>query len=570
MGRRKRSFKSYMDEWDCLELIENKLVCKYCKVNLPEKQNRLQEHFASSKHNSMIKSLKNVAPLPVALFRDRNNEELEIDLVSLVVFDGLPFKSIDNGPKLRSFVSKYCPAARSLPNGRTLVDKHLHTIYEKNVTALRIMLKNTKYCLIIDESPDFKNRPIFNVLVSFYEHSTDKKRIVMLDSSILPECNSVIVASHVSAVLLRYNIEWKNCLAIVSDSAAYMKKYYKCISLMHKHIIRVPCFSHLIHLSVKKTVEEIFPTVRFFCMKFSSLLSKNRCAKKLFNFHRQKNELNDRKEIPRVYDSRWYSLYDCIQSIVELAPAIVDFLTDVNAKSFVLKFEHSINLNIPDINKLLFFMRFIHETLSVVYKFSRFIETQNETPISHMFDWMSSKYQLDKSCLILSQKDRLSTWSFDSRENILIKLNTFVDSLINNITEIIQRNINGCLPSETFLRTIRHLDQSKGVLQLHLINSSDISHFLDYNEKTSLLNEMQILSSIKDVTKNNDGNFWIKNRRLIPTYSKISLDILNIPVSSISIERSFSELKYIIRKERTSLSNAKMAMISQLYYNGEL
>ena len=150
-----------------------------------------------------------------------------------------------------------------------------------------------RYSLIVDESPDFKNRPTFNVLVCFYDHSIDKKRIFMLDSTILTECNSVIVASHISEVLLRYNLEWKNCLAIVSDSASYMKKYYKGISLIHKHIIRVPFFSHLIHLSVRKTVDQIFPVVRFFGMKLSALFSKNRSAKKLFTLHRRKNILNN-------------------------------------------------------------------------------------------------------------------------------------------------------------------------------------------------------------------------------------------------------------------------------------
>ena len=69
MGRRKRDLESYLEEWVDLDVIKDELVCK---LKLPEKQNRIQKHFVSLKHNAMVKSLKHVSPLPVLLFRDRS------------------------------------------------------------------------------------------------------------------------------------------------------------------------------------------------------------------------------------------------------------------------------------------------------------------------------------------------------------------------------------------------------------------------------------------------------------------------------------------------------------------
>ena len=112
--------------------------------------------------------------------------------------------------------------------------------------------------------------------------------------------------------------------------------------------------------------------------------------------------------------------------------------------------------------------------------------------------------------MILSQKNSLSSWPFNDRETIINELNNFVDSLIINLTETIQRNISGCFPSETFFKTVSNLDPSQN-LNFNSITSSDISHFLQFDEKTSLLNELNIISSIKDVSStNHDENLWTK------------------------------------------------------------
>ena len=42
---------------------------------------------------AIVDSTKNVCPLPVSFFRDPDNNEIDLELI--VVFDGLPFKSIE-------------------------------------------------------------------------------------------------------------------------------------------------------------------------------------------------------------------------------------------------------------------------------------------------------------------------------------------------------------------------------------------------------------------------------------------------------------------------------------------
>ena len=291
MGRKRRSIDSFLTEWIDLEIVDENLVCKYCKIKLPMQQNRVVEHVNSKKHISTKLFHENSQPVLNLLFRDKNNIDIEIDLVSIVVYDGLPLSSIDKKSTLRKFLAKYCVPSRSLPNSRALVEKQLPFIFQQNNECVKLLLKNKRFSLIIDESPDFRNRPLLNILACFYDHETSTRRVLMLDSKILLKCNAILIANEVSETLNNYEIMWKQCMAIVSDSAPYMKKYCRSISTMYHNIIRIPCFSHLIHLSVKKSINTVFHDVKHFCMKFSALLSKNRSPKNSFLHYLDKQKI---------------------------------------------------------------------------------------------------------------------------------------------------------------------------------------------------------------------------------------------------------------------------------------
>lgn len=145
-----------------------------------------------------------------------------------------------------------------------------------------------------------------------------------------------------------------NCIAIILDSVAYMKKYYEDLKEMYFHIVLILCFSHIIHGAVHKAIDICFLKIKKFSMKFASLLLKNRKAKKLFLVHLKKNNYENIKEIPRILDIRWYSFFNCIKQIKEYYPAVIDFLKDTKNETYSKLLFEFIDLDLNNLNMFYF------------------------------------------------------------------------------------------------------------------------------------------------------------------------------------------------------------------------
>ena len=568
MGRKRREIDSFIAEWPDIENVEDNLICKYCKVKLPLQQNRLYEHVNSKKHMSMKNTFQNVPSLPNILFRDKQCSDIEKDLVSVIVFDGLPLSLIDKKSSLREFLSRYCWSSRSLPDSRALVDKYLPIIFQQNEDNVKSILKNKRFTLIIDETPDFRNRPLLNILASFYDTEECGRRILMLDSKILTECNSVIIANEVSETLQRYGLNWKCCMAIVSDCAPYMKKYYKNLSVMHNHIMRVPCFSHMIHLAIRKAIETVFGDIKQFCMKFSALLCKNRSAKNLFLQMLRKNGIEFEKEIPRVLDIRWYSMYNCIQCCDQYFPAVLGFFLESKHES-ISKFRNIVDISKESLDELHIYLRFISTSLSPLYDFSTSIESKDLYGISYLYEWMESNYNISETDILNNYKSSIAVFPFDRREEIFGKMTKFVNILVHQMSGIINKQTKDCFPSCDFLKTVRNLDFTQ-MCNINDVKLSDISLHVELTERENLQGEYLTFPRSERGNVSDLESFWKKIAHVYPVISKISKDLTAIPLSSISVERSFSKVKHMLTQSRTRLSNDRCRMLSLLYYNGKL
>lgn len=145
-----------------------------------------------------------------------------------------------------------------MPNSKALVEKYLPLIFEKQINSIKKILNNKRFSIIIDESPDYKNRPLLNILACFYDENKKERKVIMLESKVITECNAVFVANEVSQTLQQYNLHWKKCISLISDCASYIKKYYKDMCVAYQHIIIIPCFFIIIHYSIRKTIDEFF------------------------------------------------------------------------------------------------------------------------------------------------------------------------------------------------------------------------------------------------------------------------------------------------------------------------
>uniref|UniRef100_A0A6B0UUG9 HAT C-terminal dimerisation domain-containing protein n=1 Tax=Ixodes ricinus TaxID=34613 RepID=A0A6B0UUG9_IXORI len=64
--------------------------------------------------------------------------------------------------------------------------------------------------------------------------------------------------------------------------------------------------------------------------------------------------------------------------------------------------------------------------------------------------------------------------------------------------------------------------------------------------------------------------FWKLHLPDWPLLSQASLDILGFPVSSANVERAFSKLRVVNRKERAAMTDASLSKYACIYYNNQV
>ena len=65
-------------------------------------------------------------------------------------------------------------------------------------------------------------------------------------------------------------------------------------------------------------------------------------------------------------------------------------------------------------------------------------------------------------------------------------------------------------------------------------------------------------------------SFWGSMRGRFPLLSHIALDAIWMPVTSVDVERSFSQYKHLLNERRESLTDENTRRLMMLYYNGDI
>ena len=90
------------------------------------------------------------------------------------------------------------------------------------------------------------------------------------------------------------------------------------------------------------------------------------------------------------------------------------------------------------------------------------------------------------------------------------------------------------------------------------------------NPSNDLLDEWAIYCGLTDVNLEEMklDEYWLNLADRLPLLSQIVLDYIWLPVSSCSIERSFSKYNSILDDNRQNLSEESLRNLNMLYFNG--
>ena len=121
------------------------------------------------------------------------------DFTCALVYSGVSLNKADW--HVEKVFRKHCPAARTMPCSQQLSQKYLPEICEQHMCVFKEKTAAMKISTTLDESPDLLGWPAINTLISFYDSASDKKMILLVDTSLVKSCNSTTVALTVSQAL---------------------------------------------------------------------------------------------------------------------------------------------------------------------------------------------------------------------------------------------------------------------------------------------------------------------------------------------------------------------------------
>jgi len=97
--------------------------------------------------------------------------------------------------------------------------------------------------IIIDETTNDCSRSVVNTLFTFHQNT----KLISID--FLEYINNSTIGEVLLSILTNYNIPFFLPRLFLSDSAAYMKKWYReVLKLIMSQLIHVPCCTHIINL----------------------------------------------------------------------------------------------------------------------------------------------------------------------------------------------------------------------------------------------------------------------------------------------------------------------------------
>jgi hypothetical protein len=129
-------------------------------------------------------------------------------------------------------------------------------------------------------------------------------------------------------------------------------------------------------------------------------------------------------------------------------------------------------------------------------------------------------------------------------------------------------------PARPLFRASRIFDPLyiKMGIQIGDISRNDICRYSIITElgnpSDELLREWAIYcGSVNEIVEENINLdlYWVGKQRILPILSNIALDYIWLPISSCSVERSFSMYNNLLNSDRQNLSCESLKQLSMLY-----
>ncbi|RHZ85238.1 hypothetical protein Glove_69g55 [Diversispora epigaea] len=428
----------------------------------------------------------------------------------------------------------------------------------------------------MDETTDDCSRSVVNTLFSFRQNT----KLVSVD--FLNRVNNSTMGGTLLSILPNYNISYSLPKLFLTDSASYMKKCYReALKPIMPQLIHIPCCAHIINLI--GDTWRIFPSfdlVKTLLAKIKETFVNAPARKGRYLTHLRMHGIENPCKIPLPNATRWNSWFRMVfytKDHIEYWPSFYyeEYERDRSHNSI-----STINEILQNTEKKAFIIIYINFIACYAREFVQdldFFQQQNKPVfpfVEGRLEQLTSYLEGNRAAEYFGSdlQSLITQYNYNPNDFYIIFRAAF-DSAYNKFKVHIPQH-----PARSLFRASRVFDPLflKIGIQTGDTSCSDIRRYSAImelsNPSDELLREWAIYcGSVKNliIDQINLDLYWTEMQATLPILSNIALDCIWFPISSCSVERSFSTYNNLLSSDRQNLSRESLKQLNMLYFNGD-
>ena len=533
---------------------------------------------------------------------DKDKARMEIKIASFIAEKNLPLSISED---LMALLKSLFPNDKTL--SRVSLGKQKTTNVIRQVLGFQFLrdgcqkLRENKFSVIIDETTDRSTQSQLAILGTYFDAEEYKMNIVLIDMIAIPDGKAITITDYLVKSLEERHIPMENVIGFCADTCNVMFGVNHSVSKLLKErfpwIQTVKCSCHSIHLCASHAGKKIPKSLEDLCR---NIYAHFNASSKRTDALREFQEFfeTDKHKILQASQTRWLSMKQCVDRIIEQYDVLTHYFTGV-------VFEDPTHTNDMILKSLknkftLAYLEFMSFNLGRLVSFNTLY--QSEMPLLHeleieirkllkavYLDFLDLKYvretdafsiDLDKNTIPLTKTyigvkashtmreiiDNLGDkhndvqMFFSHCKNFLIELvgqikKRFEDCQNFKFLSCLSPKIAHNLSVPSFAEIYESLPYLTEVADLEDVDKEWRAHAMN----PSLNDEMECSEywrvALHD--KNSAGN------KIYPNLAKIMSVLLSFPFSNAAVERLFSQLSLIKSKHRASLKQESLVALLQ-------
>ncbi|KAJ3448027.1 hypothetical protein M0812_00500 [Anaeramoeba flamelloides] len=488
------------------------------------------KHLISDKH---LKSKRR--------FEKILSEDIPKKLVKVIYQCGI---NLSEGSKLlenNQFID-IIKSIKHIPSNSTL-RRTVHQLLEEEQNRINELLKNSVFSLIIDETTDSNSRSWVGIIISNCEFS------LCVDLVHANSCTASNLQKYIIETLLKYNIEFEQIQALITDGAPTCMCLGRNINKLGiKHVV---CGAHTLHL-ISQIIIQNFDKVNILCAKINKFFYSGNQSKRKQRWLQANSRMINKPSL-----TRWGTWLQTCLDIYNNKVNLIKFLDhEENTK---LKEKILLLLDNLEVSEQLKIIKYLGGLLIPLIKL-----IQNKIITNQLIDSFNnfSNFFFDEK--VETQMKIIQTqfnfYSFNTKKKLKEIFNCIKNKYLNRwdiVKEIIKINY---WMSPFYLK--RNIFDPQ-IIHTELLN-------LDILPVEFLFNWKELQKFIFNNNFTIDDNpikFWTSNKKKFPKISEHILKKLSIKPTSCEVERLFSFLTHIDSPRRNQLNDISLKTEVILKYN---